>query len=433
MGPLFWKFFAVFLLALVLAAVATGFVVWLHTPHRGAAVAGPAGLVEVAAQAIENEGLPGLHPLFQDNPDLPLTLLVIDDSGREVFGRPAPKEISRRFWPREVKAPSGERFTVLAVPKGERRGGHFRPRLWPPPVLTGMMGFLASLLVAWALARYIAQPIRSLRWAFEQVAAGRLDTRITPAMGKRRDEVADLGRGFDHMTGELERLVEGQRRLLHDVSHELRSPLARLQAAVGLGRQNPERATATYDRIEREVTRLDALVGELLTLSHLDAGSAADPVQKVDLEEFVAAIANDARFEAEAAGKRLEYRGMASEVFAAVHAEPLRRAFENVLRNAVKFTAPGTTVEADTAIDRGDFVLRVADRGPGIPEADLEAVFTPFFRGENGRVGEGTGLGLAIARRAMEVHGGSLRLTNREGGGLVAELRLPGRKGHQGQ
>lgn len=430
MGQLFWKFFAVFLLALVVAGVATGFVVWLHSPHHRAFVSGPAGLVEAAAEAIAQAGLPGLHPLFQENPELPLTLLVLDSTGREVFGRPAPPELSRRFWPREVTAPSGERYTVLAVPKGEHRGVHFRAGWWPPPWLAATMGFLASLVVAWTLARYVAQPIRVLRGAFEQVAAGRLDTRVSPAMGKRRDEVADLGRGFDLMTGELERMVEGQRRLLHDVSHELRSPLARLQAAVGVGRQHPERTAATYDRIEREVGRLDALVGELLTLSHLDAGAAGDPVEEVDLGEFVAAIADDARFEAEAAGKGLEFRGVAGEHFGAVHAEPLRRAFENVLRNAVKFTAPGTTVEAETAIEEGAFVVRVADRGPGIPAAELDAVFTPFYRGDHGRCGDGTGLGLAIARRAVEVHGGTIRLDNREGGGLVAELRLPGRKGH---
>jgi|CXWL01.1.fsa_nt_gi two-component system OmpR family sensor kinase len=431
MGRLFWKFFAVFLAALVVAGVVVGLTVWVHSLHRismgGAIAPGPAGLVEAAAGAIERGGLPALHPLFQDwEGRLPITVLVVDEAGREVFGRPAPRERLGRFAPREATAPDGHRYTLLAVPVGPGHRGHPIPRRhWPPPAVLATAGLVASLAVAWLLAGYLSKPIRSLRWAMDEVRAGRLSTRVAPAMGRRRDEVADLGRGFDRMTAELERLVNGQRRLLHDVSHELRSPLARLQAAVGLGRQNPARAEETFERVEREVARLDALVGELLTLSHLDAGTGGDPVERVELGEFVAAIADDARFEAEAAGKEVQFEGDAGEVFAAVHSEPLRRAFENVLRNAVKFTASGTTVEARATLEGGDFVLRVADRGPGIPAADHAAVFEPFHRADGGRARDGVGLGLAIAKRAVEIHGGTIQLTERDGGGLVVEIRLP--------
>ena len=157
------------------------------------------------------------------------------------------------------------------------------------------IGILASLGFSALLAWYLAKPIRHLRGAFDAAAAGKLDTRIGPRMGRRRDEIADLGRDFDRMAHQLQILLGSQRRLLHDVSHELRSPLARLQAAIGLARQQPEKLDASLDRIERESGRLDELVGELLTLSRLEAGMSGAADEEVDLVELVAGIADDAR------------------------------------------------------------------------------------------------------------------------------------------
>lgn len=286
------------------------------------------------------------------------------------------------------------------------------------------MGLVASVGFSALLAWYLSTPIRNLRWAFGAVASGRLETRVGPLMGARRDEIADLGGDFDRMARQIESLIGAQSRLLHDVSHELRSPLARLQAAIGLARQDPARLEATLDRIEREAVRLDELVGQLLTIARLDAGTRDVRHERVELVDLAASIADDARFEALANGRELAFEGQ-GDAEAEVRVELIQRAFENIIRNGVKFTAEGTSVEVSATATAGAFVLRVADRGPGVPAADLEAIFEPFYRGQNGHAAEGFGLGLAIARRAVEAHGGRIRASNREGGGLLMEIVLP--------
>lgn len=304
-------------------------------------------------------------------------------------------------------------------------GGSVPPK--PPLYAPFGVGVVASLFAAALVARSLSKPIRSLQQAFEAVGRGKLDTRVSTLIGNRHDELSDLGAGFDRMTGELERLVEAQRRLLHDVSHELRSPLARLQAAIGLARQNPAKLEATLERVEKESARLDELVGGLLALSRLESPAAnLGPAEPVDLVELASAVAEEAHFEAQAAGRTVAFAGRGEAVLSAP-AEPFLRAFENVMRNAVKFAAPGTTVEVDAGLvpDGTAFELRVADRGPGVVPEDLERIFEPFYRGENAARAGGSGLGLAIARRAVEVWGGTIRALNREGGGLAVEVRVP--------
>jgi signal transduction histidine kinase len=215
--------------------------------------------------------------------------------------------------------------------------------------------------------------------------------------------------------------MDGQRRLLHDVSHELRSPLARLQAAIGLAHQQPDRIQPSLERIERESVRMDRLVGELLTLSRLDAGATPPAAEPVDLVEMIDQIADDARFEA---GARIE---VGAPLPVTVHGAPdlLWSAVENIVRNAVKHGAGG---QVDVAIhaDGGHARLEVLDRGPGIAEEHLGDVFEPFFRSNPEKnVVDGHGLGLAIARRVVETHGGAIAAANREGGGLRVTITLP--------
>nr|MBP7446334.1 HAMP domain-containing protein [Zoogloea sp.] len=279
---------------------------------------------------------------------------------------------------------------------------------------------LFSALLAW----YLSKPIRSLRWALGAVAEGRLDARVRPLLGGRRDEIADLAEDFDRMAQQIQTLVGAQRRLLHDVSHELRSPLARVQAAVGLMRQDPAKLDVTVSRIEREAVRLDELVGQLLTLSRLDTDRRDTPREPVDLIDLASAIADDARFEAHALGRDLRFEGR-GEAEALIWGELVQRAFENVIRNAVKYTADGTFVEVSALADGDVFRLRVGDRGPGVPADELESMFEPFHRGSNTGGASGFGLGLAIARRAIDAHGGAIHALNREGGGLLVEITLP--------
>lgn len=451
MGRLFWKFILIIWLALVLIAAGAGALVWIHQqgsqPTPGEHNAPPRGnpSLDAAALTLSHGGEAALRALLGKMTAPPHhPILVLGPDGEELLGRPLPPTAAdrlRRLQPdgppghdaRAVTLADGRRFLLMdaherragpAGPPGGRGKPPHPPDAPPPRWLLLAISLGASLAAAGALAWYMARPIRHLRSAFEAVAAGRLDTRVGPRMGRRRDEIADLGRDFDHMTRQLQTLMQTQQQLLHDVSHELRSPLARLQAAIGLARQNPQRLLPTLERIEREVGRLDELVGEILTLARMQAG-AKQQQDRLDLMQMVASIAEDARFEARAAGKDVAIR-CEGEAMAQVYAEPLYRACENIIRNAVKYTAAGTQVDVFAHGDASQrFTLQVADRGPGLKAVDPERMFDPFYRGENGQGTGGFGLGLTIARRAAELHGGTLSARARPGGGLEMVLVLP--------
>lgn len=286
---------------------------------------------------------------------------------------------------------------------------------------------LASLLFAALLAWYFARPIRSLRLAFEAASQGDLAPRFAHVSGKRGDELSDLGRDFDHMTARLRSLMDAQTRLLHDVSHELRSPLARLQAAIGLAHQQPDKAHASMERIERESVRMDKLVGELLTLARLESGPITAAREAISMAELLDEIMADAEFEAASHDRAIELRGSA-DVAVNGQADLLARAIENIVRNAIKHSPAGGTVRVelhtDEATDR--LLISVLDHGPGVAQADLQAIFEPFFRSSGTlKDVEGHGLGLAIAQQVVQGHGGSIAARNREEGGLCVEVALP--------
>lgn len=297
----------------------------------------------------------------------------------------------------------------------------------PPLMVPAVAGALVSLVFSYGLAWYLSRPLRHLRQALHAVARGDFTVRVRPLIGRRRDEIADLGHDFDAMADRLQQLVEARQRLLHDVSHELRSPLTRMQAAIGLMRQDASKTEAMVDRMETEAQRLDAMVGEVLTLARLEVGSDVIPRERVDLVELVAAIAEDAAFEAEAAGRQVRFSAHGAFV-TTVAAEVLCRAFENIIRNAVKYTAEGTAVDVTAEVLPGTGELRVVveDRGPGVPDDMLGKIFEPFLRLEASPQHEGYGLGLAIARRAIESHHGRVWAERASpAGGLRLEVRLP--------
>jgi two-component system OmpR family sensor kinase len=434
-GRLFWKIFFAFWLTLVAVALITGTLVSFE--RRGEVqepelALGPAPrlVTDLAAATLAHGGSAALRDWMAQahQRGRPLMLYAVDGAGRDLLGRPVPEAALARArevagepgarGARVVKSPGGESF-VLFVPFTGQRG---RPVRRLPPWLMLVVGAAASLAVSAILAWYLARPIRALRWAFGAAASGRLDTRVGPRIGARRDELADLGRDFDQMAAQLQTLVGSQRRLLHDVSHELRSPLARLQAAIGLTRQDPRRLEASLERIEREATRLDELVGELLTLARLETGAKPPAFQAVDLADLVASIGEDARFEAEASRRRVRV-AVPDELVLQGNAELLHRAVENVVRNAVKYTAEGSEVAIALRREGARAILEVTDRGPGVPEAELARIFEPFYRvGEDGA--KGFGLGLAIAQLAVQAHGGSVRAANVPGGGLRIEIIL---------
>ena len=302
------------------------------------------------------------------------------------------------------------------------------PMWGPVPIVPLVSAVIAVLIIGLVLAWYLSHPLRHLSWALARFAEGRLDTRVEPLMSGRRDEIADLAYDFDRMAARIEQLAQANRALMHDISHELRSPLTRLQAAIGLLRQDSSQADAMIERIARESERLDMLIEELMTLHRLGAGPTSAPPQRVDVIELLQSIADDAGFEAHASQRTLRLDARGGFVIEA-HGELLYRAFENVVRNALKFSPPGSEIEVVARIDDGGrtLVTTVQDRGPGVPPDMLQAIFEPFTRVAGSESVRGTGLGLAIAQRAMLLHGGSVEAALREGGGLVVTLSLPRR------
>lgn len=392
MGRLFWKFFLFIWLGQMAAVLGTGMLFWAERKNFEGRMGGSVERLPPDSAELDSHRRPPPPP-------------------PGAFGRQLP--------------PGGFGEPPHPAGRGERPPQD-RP-MGPPgmhlPVFPALAGLLASVLCAAGLAWYFARPIRQLRSGFDRVADGDLEARVAPGMQGRRDELADLGRDFDRMTERLQGVVEGQKRLLHDVSHELRSPLARLQAAVGLARQQPARMDDCLLRVERESERMNQLVGQLLTLSRLEAG-VAEATELVDMAELLADIVEDARFEAEArqvviaydAGDMAEIRG---------NSELLHRAIENVLRNAVRYSPAGGRVGV-AAGKRGQvFQVRIEDQGPGVEADELEAIFSPFFRGRAARPGDGHGLGLAIARRVMRVIGGRILASRGAAGGLVVEIEIP--------
>jgi two-component system sensor histidine kinase CpxA len=287
-----------------------------------------------------------------------------------------------------------------------------------------MLFTVTGAVFSYLISRYLTKPLAKLGDAAAKIAEGRLDTRVDPSLRSRRDEIADLARNFDRMAERIEALITGQRRLLGDVSHELRSPLSRLIVALSLVRQAPaEEAAANLDRIALEAYRLDTLIGQLLTLSRIDSGVDRDSPAPFDLTNLVQEVANDGDFEARARNRSVAVE-QADACTVTGFEELLRSAVENVVRNAIRYTAEGTAVEISLRVGNSRALLRVRDHGPGVPESMLSEIFLPFRRVANGNI-DGAGLGLAIAERAVNVHQGTIRAMNAPQGGLIVEIDLP--------
>jgi two-component system sensor histidine kinase CpxA len=286
-------------------------------------------------------------------------------------------------------------------------------------------GLVASALICYLLANYLTQPIVRLRRAARQLAEGKLQTRALDT--DRGDEFGDLVRDFNVMASRIEELVTRQRQLIYDISHELRSPLARLNVALDLARER-KGADSCFDHMQHDIERLNEMIGRLLTIARLDAAASPLQMEPVDLSERVAQIVHDAGFEA---SQRDVSVTLSTETACVVigNAELLSSAIENVVRNAVHYTEPSTAVEVMLAIEDSAHraALSVRDCGPGIPEPELTSVFLPFYRTAEARDRRsgGAGLGLAIADRVIRSHGGTISATNVQPHGLEIRITLP--------
>jgi len=328
---------------------------------------------------------------------------------------------------------------------------HRHDFLSAPLVHMGAMMLIGGAFCYW-LARHLTAPVAKLRKATNDLANGNLEARVGPSMRKRRDELAALGTDFDLMAERIESLLNAQRRLLGDISHELRSPLARLNVALELARQRagPEAASA-LQRIHQEAETLNEMIGQLLALTRLETGSRAINTSYFDLTQLVHDIVDDADFEARSR-KRSVHLTSCDSFMIVGSKELLHSAIENVVRNAVHYTMENSIVEIDLKTggpaSNGENTsgqqmesapqcfaeLTVRDHGLGVPENALEEIFRPFYRVDDARDREsgGTGLGLAITQRAVRLHGGSVTATNAPTGGLIVTIKLPWEDGRNG-
>ena len=344
-------------------------------------------------------------------------------------GGPAPRGLTpRNFRPQrvlpQIVAPDGTAYTVLLVPR--------RPSIFGALSLPGIsarifgIALVVSAFASWWLAQHLSAPIRRMQEGARALAGERLGVRVSAGLDGRKDEVAVLAREFDAMADRLRANRSALTRLLGDISHELRSPLARMRLALGLARQPSADNARQLDRMEREIERLDVLISQVLKLARLNGTDIPFEREPFDVDEMIDEVVRDAAFEGTAKGCKVQTVGAAHSVVSG-NRELLRSAIENVLRNAVRYSPQGAPVEV--AVERGTagLTISVRDRGPGVPAGELERIFEPFYRVAESRDRDsgGEGIGLAITSQVMKAHGGTARADNRAGGGFEVQLNLP--------
>ncbi|MFN4327268.1 MAG: ATP-binding protein [Limnobacter sp.] len=449
MKTLFIKFFLAFWLCLLLAAGLTGAVLYAlrDDPELRELAEGPRAqfMLESAQAILEGKGPDKLQALLSKHPHKPgVPVYAVSETGQELLDRELNQELQQRVQQALqgqqplapgvllAVAPDQTRWVLfmprparpLAGPEGP--GGGPRKKPPPPPPLVWVnwvVVLVASTLFAGVLAYWFSRPLSRLRKAFQAAATGDLSARLSPPGKPSRpgDELGQLLAGYDHMATELQARIQQQKTLLHDVSHELRSPLARLNLATGLARQNPEQLEYNLDRIEREAERLDQLIDELLRLSRLDSGSNHEPDTTHDVMELLAQVVDDAQFEAEPRGVNVELTTAVKHWLMRCDAELLMRSFDNIVRNALKHSEHGQVVMVSAQEANGQLCITVADQGPGVPQGLLSQIFDPFFKhGDKA----GQGLGLAIAKRGIEQHHGQVKVELVQPHGLQFAITL---------
>ena len=378
------------------------------------------------------------------------TVYLIDGSGRDIASRPIPRESQAviRAAPADgqivvgfgyrsrsaafrITSPSGHAYVLLSHTKfGSLQSA---TELGLPLFMTQL--FIVTLFCFW-LAHHIVAPIQGIQGAARKVATGDLSIRAPVSIFRRHDELAELAEDFDSMVERIGALVDLQRNLLNMVSHELRSPLARFNVSLALLRKNSSaESEPLLQRMEREVERIDVLLGQLLTLMRLEGGISSREWGRLNFSQLVQEVAADGNFEAQSLGKSVRFEAETQiDIFIErADQDALRSACENVVRNAIRFTAPGSEVEVTLGSQAEttplQAVLSVRDHGPGIPDEFLNQIFRPFFRvkspTDGRRLDNGTGLGLAIAVEAIRQHRGSIVASNRNPDGLEVKITLP--------
>ena len=397
----------------------------------------------LAAQAVERyerSGQPALRELL-DQTSMPRrsNYWLLDANGNELSGRPLPREmvgIAQRALRHENMARPDEAVVIVAPETTARAEYLLVAEIIPPPLAERVpgdilwvlkLGTIISALMCLVIAHYLSKPIERLRNATNELARGNLDIRVGATIGKRRDEIADLVRDFDSMAGELRNQIQSERNLLSGVSHELRSPIARMRLALALARtSDASERNEMLDRIEQDTIHLDSMLERILTVARLENGQYKPKFEKLSLNEVLNEVVDDARFEAAATDATIT---CTNDAIVTINGDPglLRSAVENVVRNALFYSGEGGRIDVRLSVDDGHAVLTARDNGRGVPEDALPLLFKPFFRVDDSRgtTTGGMGLGLAIVRNAVTVHGGTVTARNVTPHGLEVEIRLP--------
>ncbi len=442
---LFWKIFLPFWMAqaMLLGALYLRLHIRLHSERPWWTQASRQAMPQLgldAATVYEQGGSPALDAFLSKlSLNDRASYWLLDGNGKKLGGGPEPAHLAalagdalanggslriddNSIAATAIMAPQARYLLVaefIPPPLSERVPGDI---LW-----TLKLGTVLSLLMCLLIAHYLSKPIERLRNATNELARGNLDIRVSRYIGNRRDEIAELVRDFDSMAEDLRNLIHSERNLLSGVSHELRSPIARIRLALTLARgADAHERKEMLDRIEQDTIQLDSMLEQILTVARLEGGQHKPKFETLSLNDVVENVLHDARFEATALGADIRFTGH-PEVVLKGDAGLLRSAVENIVRNAIFYSGDGGRIDINLRRDNGTAVLSVRDNGPGVPEESLPLLFKPFYRVDNSRGTStgGMGLGLAIVRNAVAAHGGNVTAHNVSPHGLQIEITLP--------
>ena len=448
MHRLYWKIFLAFWLSLVFFLAVTLFAAsyYLQQTRSLAANENPhvrhMALIREASEVAASSGISDLERWLarldrsEVNP-----YYLLDEEGRDLLGRSVPPDLTFRLKrerphmgqmngmqmrpPMAIDVADGRSFRLVPDFQGANLWRVLaRPRVFALPLL--VTALLSGILCYW-LARYLLHPVYQLREATHAIAAGDFAQRVAPGLGSRRDEIADLARDFDHMAERIEQLMASQMRLLGDISHELRSPLARLVVALELAQKKQGgESSAEFERIALEAERMNELIGQVLAITRMESGTRKIIREALDVRALLENLVDNCNFEISADDKRV---AIVESEPAMIEGDPvlITSALENVIRNASYYTEFGATVDIHLRVSGSRLEIQVRDHGPGIPDAMLDRIFDPFVRVDDARDrgSGGYGLGLAIAQRSIALHGGEIDAANHPGGGLQITIELP--------
>jgi two-component system, OmpR family, sensor kinase len=443
-SSLYWRLLIFFCAANLLALGVGGFLTQRFIEYTTAVEINWSALAQGADQAYESGGMASLSEwmaqqrhegieatLFEQGQPLVPIRLPSSIQGSLQTWLDEKRDVVLQPWPnlyvavQQVRGQDGQTRQLVAL---SRMHSRLRPQT-RQTIFLAIQGGLSLLfigIIGWWVARNVARPVEAISKATRRMASGELSARVGRQDGSAHDELAALARDFDAMAERIEALVAHDRSVLQDLSHEVRSPLARLHLILDLARRSSDASEAAgyFQQAEQEIARLDSMTGEMLALSRLEGGIPGVNREPVDVVALLRESVRRAELEAQA--RDITLTVSASEPITVSGSEVLlERAFDNLIANAIKFSPPGGQVELSLQAGAEQMKLAIRDHGPGVPSAELESLFRPLFRGSNAVRADGHGLGLAIVQRVVRAHGGDIHASNADGGGLTVHLHLP--------